>query len=306
MRLKKRAFPKITWENIAPPYKDYEYFRDCESYPFRRESSLFDIVNAWWLIEAATLVYAEEGFTRKQLQKTDLQKVEFFSGESTQCFVASNTQSIIVAFRGTETRRREGRAGFRDMVADLKTDANIRLVESGPGNRVHEGFKNALDEVWGELFEHIRSIHQSNRKVWITGHSLGAALATLAAHRYGDVQGLYTFGSPRVGDIGFKNNFHVNTYRIVNNNDIVTRLPPSGPYHHVGELEYIDSNGLIRDNPSRWKMWVDMVRGEMKNTFNSFSQVRQHGLSALISDAIKDHVPTLYAIHIWNSIPNSA
>ena len=303
MKVDRRPFPRITWENIAPPYKDYEYFKDCENHPFQYESNTFDIVNAWWLIEAATLAYAEEEFIRQQLEKTGLQKVEFFSGESTQCFVASDARSIVVVFRGTETRRREGRADFRNMVADLKTDANIRLVELEPGSRVHEGFSKALDQVWAELFEYIRSIHRSDRKVWITGHSLGAALATLAAHRYSDVQGSYAFGSPRVGDIGFRNNFCVKAYRVVNNNDIVTKLPPPGPYHHVGELEYIASNGLIYANPTRRKMWVDMVRGEVKNTFSSLSQVK-HGSSAFISDAIKDHVPILYAIHIWNNIPN--
>jgi len=301
MKVDKRPFPRITWENIAPPYKDYEYFKDCENHPFKYESNTFDIVNAWWLIEAATLAYAEEDFIRQQLEKTGLQKVEFFSGESTQCFVASDARSIVVVFRGTETRRREGRVDFRDMVADLKTDANIRLVELKPGSWVHEGFNKALDEVWEELFDYIRSVHRSDRKVWITGHSLGAALATIAAQRYGDVQGLYAFGSPRVGDIGFKNNFRVKAYRVVNNNDIVTRVPPSGPYRHVGELGYIASSGIIYTSPSRWRVWADMARGEVKNTLGSLSRAK-YDPSVSIPDTIKDHVPTLYAIHIWNNI----
>ncbi|MCA9453043.1 MAG: hypothetical protein KC584_10520, partial [Nitrospira sp.] len=62
-----------------------------------------------------------------------------------------------------------------------------------------------------------------DRTFWFTGHSLGAALATLAADRYGDVQGLYTFGSPLVGDEGFARDFYVSGYRFVNNNDVVAR-----------------------------------------------------------------------------------
>ena len=68
----------------------------------------------------------------------------------------------------------------------------------------------------------------------MTGNSLGAALATLAADRYGNVQGVYTFGSPKVGNDVFKEKFIVKTYSIVNNKDIVTRVPPPGIYKHVG------------------------------------------------------------------------
>jgi len=290
---KKKDLPEITWENLAPPYKDYEYFRDCENYPFRYNSNVFDIVNAWWLIEAATLVYAEENFVRENFEKAGLKEVEFFGGKSTECFAASNAKFSIVAFRGTESRRREGETDFRHVVADLKTDFSIGLVESGQGGKVHEGFKNAVDEVWHDLLDYLKSMRRNDRELWITGHSLGAALATLSADRYGDVRGLYTFGSPRVGDIDFKDDFYVNGYRIVNNSDIVTRIPPPGLYHHVGELRYIDSDGLIHDNPSRWERWTDQMSDQVR-----------HGFSGFIPEAIKDHVPTLYAVHIWNNIPN--
>jgi predicted lipase len=216
--------------------------------------------------------------------------------------VASNADFIMLVFRGTETRRREGRTDFRDIFADLRVDSDLRLVESGQRSRVHQGFKRALDEVWEELFRYIKSIHQSNRKLWITGHSLGAALAVLAADRYGDVQGLYTFGSPGIGDAGFRNDFRVSAYRIVNGNDIVTRILPSGLYYHVGKLEYIDSNGILHDNPGHWARWMDAARGGTKNLFKSLGQVR-HGFAALVPPAVRDHVPTLYATHIWNNIP---
>lgn len=299
--LRKKEIPQITWENITPPYKEYSYFQDSEHYPFRYEANAFDAVNAWWLIEAATLVYADQDFVVKHLGKTDLSEVEFFSGPSTQCFVASNADFIMLAFRGTESRRREGRTDFRDIFADLKVDCDIKLVESGQGGRVHQGFKRALDEVWDELSRYIKDIRRGHRKLWITGHSLGAALAALAADRYGDVQGLYTFGSPQVGDVGFKNDFHVNAYRIVNGNDIVTKILPSGLYYHVGELEYIDSNGVLHDNPSHWARWMDVARGGIKNLFKSLGQVR-HGFAAFVPTAVRDHVPTLYATHIWNNV----
>ena len=184
----------------------------------------------------------------------------------------------------------------------MKADADIRLKFSGQGGKVHNGFKKALDEVWKDLVAYIHSIHTPDRTLWVTGHSLGAALATLAADRYGNVQGLYTYGSPRVGDKDFAADFFVNAYRFVNNNDIVTRVPPEGLYQHVGELKYIDSSGEIHDNARRWSLKADEIGGRIKNVFNNLGHIR-NGFLNLVPDGLKDHVPLYYAVHIWNNLP---
>jgi triacylglycerol lipase len=297
------VLPEVSLESIAPPYLNYRYFEGHQAYPFHHRATRFNMVNAWWLIEAATLAYAEAEFVSKVLRPTGLTEVRPFSGTSTQCYVAHNDDLVMVAFRGTEIRKRPGRPDIRNIIADLKADCDLRLTASGQGGRVHQGFKDALDEVWETqgLLDYIRSLHSSRRSMWFTGHSLGAALATLAADRYGDVDGLYTFGSPRVGDIDFKIDFHINAYRFVNNNDIVARVPPPGLYKHVGELKYIDSKGLIHDNPSRWERLTDNIRGEIAYLFNALGQIRS-GFANFLPDDIIDHVPTLYATHIWNNI----
>ena len=61
-QLTKKNLYETTLNNLAPPYLDYEYFKDHTQLAFRYESNIFDIVNAWWLIEAATLVYADKEF----------------------------------------------------------------------------------------------------------------------------------------------------------------------------------------------------------------------------------------------------
>jgi triacylglycerol lipase len=297
----RKAIPTITWQNIAPPYYEYEYFQACEQYPFHPTSEEFELVNAWWLSEAAALVYAEEEFVRPRFQRAGLPVVKYFNGESTDCFVASNETYIIVAFRGTESRRRSGAKDFRNILADVKADSNIMLVESEHGGKVHKGFNDALDEIWKDLFHYIKSLHCPSRSLWITGHSLGAALATLAAARYGDVQSLYTFGSPRVGDTGFKEHFAIRTYRVVNNTDIVTAVPPPGLYRHVGELWYIDSDGLIHHDIQRVEMWTDGIRSEMRNITNSID-LAWEGSFSFIPGGFKDHVPFLYAVHLWNNL----
>ncbi len=296
----KKELYKVTWDNIAPPYKDYAYFDDCQHYPFHYDTDSFNIVNAWWLIEAATLSYAEEDFVKMRFQKAGLPEVEYFTGKSTQCYVAHNNDFVIVAFRGTESRKREGKDDIRDIVEDIKADADIRLVDSGKKGKVHRGFNEALDEIWDELSAYIHDLHNKGRDVWITGHSLGAALATLAAFRFHPVKGLYTFGSPRVGDSGFCKNYPVTSYRFENNNDIVCKVPPPMPglYSHVGKLKYIGSDGIIHDDIGTWKRWIDGMEGRFRN---AFGMVRR-GMKGVVPDAIKDHVPVLYAIHIRNNL----
>lgn len=300
----REILPKITWNQIAPPYPDYPYFQGAAGYPFRPHAGMFDMVNAWWLIEASTLSYAEEDFVREKFQDAGLSATAFFSGDSTQCYAAHNDDFLILVFRGTEIRKRPGQHDFRQIMADIMADADIRLVDSAQGGKVHRGFQEALDEVWEKegLLDHLRSKDNGSRTLWFTGHSLGAALATLAAQRYGNVRGLYTYGSPRVGDQEFKNEFQVKTYRFVNNNDIVTRVPPPGLYHHVGDLKYIDSQGLIHDSSYRWEQVIDGMSGEMLDALQSPEQMRA-GFEALIPKVLVDHVPTLYATHIWNNIP---
>src|SRR2546427_14734 len=78
---------------------------------------------------------------------------------------------------------------------------------------------------------------------------LGAALATLAANLCSDqpnhlgLKGLYTYGSPRVGDQAFGKRIPSKVWRFRNNSDIVTHVPIGIVFRHVGALEFIDGAG---------------------------------------------------------------
>ena len=157
------------------------------------------------------------------------------------------------------------------------------------------------DEVWPQLQPCILSLQQGNRKIWMTGHSQGAALATLAASRHGQIQGLYTFGSPRVGDRDFKRNFRTTAYRFVNHHDIVAQVPPAAIYCHVGHLRYIDAKGVIHNHISHRKKWASGLRSHLENIANIRDQIRKNAAKEF-AKLIVDHVPVLYAIHIWNQL----
>lgn len=106
------------------------------------------------------------------------------------------------------------------------------MVEWDREGRVHRGFLKALDAVWTPLQAHLHELE--GRSLWLTGHGLGAALAVLAAHRCAASglrpAGVYTIGSPAVGDQAFTTGFRTaldnRCFRYINGRDGVTRLPP--------------------------------------------------------------------------------
>ena len=251
-------------------------------------------------------------------------------GKVRQCYVVNSDKFLILVFRGTEIKPRPGETNpiriFSAILADLLADFNVEPVPwegSDQNGKVHKGFKKALDEVWEEkgLFDYLKSKEKPGRTFWFTGHSLGAALATLAWKKYsstGTVPGLYTYGSPRVGDSDFGNGFQEKTYRFVNNDDIVTRYLLAATYHHVGCLEYINANGVIEENSNaaaedsdattKIRSLLDFHKSaayffatlsEEILKISPFFHLRKGDLAGsdlLFPGALLDHVPTLYSV----------
>jgi len=301
-----KQVPEITWQNIRPPYNWWNFFTDAENHPFRYQATGLDMRNAWWLIEASTLVYSDPEIVEKTFARVGLPVVRYFNGKSTQCFVASNDDFIIVAFRGMELRMREKDPKAADVIYDFVTVGKVWLVPWKGGGLVHDGFRKGLDEVWGGkkrkgLKSYLDELSaQKERPIWFTGHSLGAALATLAADRYGKARGLYTFGAPRVGNQEFKNHYTPVNFRFVNNDDIVTRVPPEAfSYCHVGSMIFIDAGGNVNAAPQSDNCKLEK-KDSQKEIAKSIEQLRKRSSAGIPSWAL-NHVPLLYSTYIWNS-----
>lgn len=323
-----KTIPFATIRELFPPNINYQYFENFTGHPFEYKTEQFQMVNAWWLAESSLLAYAESNFAKERFSAAGL-TAELFDGKSTQCYVAYNDNFVIVAFRGTQVDN------FQGIVNDIFTNSKFQLVDFEKGGSVHQGFKDGLNEIWSNLLNHLNELktEKPERTFWFTGHSLGAALATLAADRYGSVQGLYTFGSPLVGDDAFTNQFSINTYRFVNNNDFITSIPyrislpeiplpeiplpriplprislPEIPfpnifkrYQHVGQLKYINSDGHIIDNPNLLDQLLDGWKGQFENLFNFIGNLQEGQIDQIPVAYFTDHAPIYYAIHIWNS-----
>jgi triacylglycerol lipase len=143
---------------------------------------------------------------------------------------------------------------------------------------VHGGFKREVDDLWPRLEQ---ALLTNTRTLWFTGHSLGGAMAAICAGRCtlsrirSNPRGLYTFGSPRIGNRRYVNYVNMEAYRWVNNNDIVARLPPAWlGYRHKGQEIYLNAYGNIR-RVTGWQRvkdrWRGFVRGLREGSFDHFA-----------------------------------
>ena len=194
---------------------------------------------------------------KKQVKKLGFTTVEFYNRKGAQAYRFMNTEDLVIACRGTQPTE------FNDIKADL----NAIPVVAETISRVHRGFKEEVDELWPMVCDDIGRTVNVGKNLWICGHSLGAAMATIMANRcecdveLNDPIELYTYGSPRVGWPTYVKSFGTVHHRWRNNNDIVTTVPPRLlGFRHCGEQHYINAYGQVR-NPTGWQLVKDKWRG---------------------------------------------
>jgi hypothetical protein len=206
---------------------------------------------AWVLASMSHLVYDrfEDDRKAKELLEAKLagggfQLVKTFNSKETdtQAFLVSNGEYAVLAFRGTEVTKR----------SDVKTDVQATMFSIIEG-RVHTGFIRAYKSLEKEIEASLEKV--KDLPLYITGHSLGAALATIATQylerdhiiRY-RIAACYTFGSPRVGNNEFDREFRSAIYRVVNTTDIVTIIPLLAMgYIHIGDVRFLERReGMFR------------------------------------------------------------
>jgi len=177
--------------------------------------------------------------------------VEFFDVDGAQGYLLKGADAYVLSFRGTEVTQKS------DVLADLKAGKNLEAC----GGKVHVGFKDELNKLWPAITVSLANINT----LYVTGHSLGAAMATIAASRMQTkVIALVTFGSPRAGNQEFVNSLTVTHYRVQNNCDDVTKVPFKlmGFAHH-GTHKYMNFTGEFRDL-TPWQQVKDMARSRLK------------------------------------------
>ena len=238
--------------------------RDITSYSFLYRGLL--------MAECSKVAYLPKNEASKAAASLGFFESNFYDNDGSQAYSFANERDIVITFRGTEPNE------WNDIKADM--DASKALAETV--GHVHRGFKKEVDDLWPQLEEMLLTNKQNlAKKVWFTGHSLGGAMASIAAGRcllsHIDTQPeqVHTFGSPRVGTKRYINHAKVDFYRWVNNNDIVPRSPPAWlGYRHAGKEIYLDSQGQIKELNAierRADMWRGLVAGFKRRQLDYFS-----------------------------------
>lgn len=164
-----------------------------------------------------------------------------FDNDGTEALIVKTGSCIIISFRGTEPSE----------LQDIISDINIIPKRAEKQGIVHSGFAEALDKIWDDLETYLDSIHSTGDLVYICGHSLGGALATVAAARSKYFCQVYTYGQPRVGDRKYSKNVKSTIYRHVQGADIVPSVPlPLAFYRHMGAIKVVDKNKKIVYDPT--------------------------------------------------------
>jgi hypothetical protein len=155
------------------------------------------------------------------------------TGHNVIGFAAARDDVFLVSFRGTQS--------FGSWLLEE------HKLEQRPYGSIHAGFLETYRSVENE----IRTILSASpaRKLWLTGHGLGGAVASIAAAELleeASIAGIYSYGQPRLGDEAsagfFQGKFANRCFRIINDRDLLSRLPPA-PFIPLGHLVCFDSAG---------------------------------------------------------------
>lgn len=219
-----------SWDAVLDPGKATDYFATSERPHFDPTCAEWNPNQAWWCSEISRAIYRRDN--RDQFfQQAGLRERRFFDEGSAQASVVTTPEFCILVFRGT--------ADLRDWIT------NVRIAPTmwPAGGRVHEGFARAATRVHDAMAAALASI---DLPTFVTGHSLGGALATLAMSQHPFVAS-YTFGAPRVGDAEFWQTITQPLYRVVNNGDLVPSLPPRRiGYRHGGTCRHLATDGSLQ------------------------------------------------------------
>jgi hypothetical protein len=204
------------------------------------EDALGDARNGRFLGKGCDLVYLNGPACAEAFRKELGLEGDLISVGNTQVYVGSNDKHIVAVFRGSESPLTSD--GFKDWFLTNAVNflilpegrIGVDFAAAGVAARFHQGFMTALADVWDPFFAAVDGAYQKEeRPVWVSGHSLGGALALLAAWRL-ERQGIpvaqvITFGAPMIGNVAaaeaFQAKFKGRIYRYVDARDLVPRLP---------------------------------------------------------------------------------
>ena len=190
---------------------------------------------------------------------------------STHAFVAAGRGTTFITFAGTDPV----------VLANWISDFDTHLTSTG----VAAGYAEAASIVLDRIREMATKRSDTEKKLFLGGHSLGGALAVVSASKLAPnasttVDAVYTFGMPRPGSGDFARDYNTDlgllTYRLVHAEDLVPSVAPSemgfrhvGRYLHCARRGRYDERDLATDTLSDDPQFVKGVAGEIRDFLHS-------------------------------------
>ena len=286
--------------------------------------------NFSWPLARKLAGYAAQAYDRADI--TDV------ATDAAAIVTLDENDDIVVAFRGSRAAR------------DFVQDAKVRLwevrstefeVRSAVSEKIHEGFFQDFEAIDLAVTSNVKTLLavRPASRVWLTGHSLGGALAILCAYQFArqqlPVAGVYTFGQPRVGNATFAAAYDSAaivaqasrvrvyaasrrvspapagsgsetlpepaagtaalrdlTFRVVNQNDLVPRLPGwlTG-YRHCGQEIFLRPDDRAEANPT----FMEKLMWDALGLYGAYRKredvlIREHLLGAYQAQMQKEEV----------------
>lgn len=210
--------------------------------------------------------------TDVKLQARGFADVKTYIVDDSYCVAATKNGRRFYGFRGTHT------------LFGLGADLDVRQMTTANG-RVHQGFLRIAEKLLSR-FDLQGDINRYDGPLIFTGHSMGAAIATIAAAKF-FAPNLITFGSPRVGDAEFSavvrtriESTHGINRRFVNRCDPIPMLPTFWRYKHVCKPHYIDRHGNLKVAPTfSWMCWDRFMQSWSRYSRGDVGAFQDHAIA---------------------------
>ena len=211
----------------------------------------------------------------------------FISDKETdcQCYIKILNKDVFITFRGTTT------------IEDWKHNIDVKTVNLFKDLKVHKGFYEQYMSVRGRIYSFIPNILNNN--IYISGHSLGGALAYVCAvdiHSTSKNKNIkvFTIGSPRPGNNVFVDYFNKNikeSIRYKNKGDLITKLPLKSEFKHVHSAVCLNNGILVKDK--MLKIFVIRLADTLCACMSNISSLKDKHSVDLYIDNIKKYKKNL-------------
>ena len=247
------------------------------------------------------LSYEPEEECRRVAGTTGLSedRIKKIEQQNHSCTLLAYDDLIVIAFRGTDLSD----------VADWRTNWQTKPVV-GPWGLVHGGYLAAVDLLWNDVSAALRQLRHREQKLLLTGHSMGGALAVLAAARFEiegtiPVESIYTFGQPAVADSAFslelERRLSHRYFRFVHSVDAIPGFYVDKDLKHGGQHLFIDRGGRIHVEEATFLMASERFVVAALSSDNRNIEVEDHGVREYLRVL---SAPALASNTRWTSLEN--